>query len=192
MLLNENGKKMSKSDPQGAQAWLDPEDLIDGTVKLDGKRKHGYGLDTVRLWAISKDADTNTFIDRDEFEKNSQDIKMLRGLIRIILGSLHTYDAQVNPFDFEKLTLVDKVMACKILKFVVQITEAYEKLSLKEVYLLISDFATNDIAEYYLDVSRQRLVLQEGTKEHISTQMVYSKLLFAFVQACAPILPITA
>lgn len=36
MLLNESGRKMSKSDPTGASAWLDPDDLINGTVKLDG------------------------------------------------------------------------------------------------------------------------------------------------------------
>lgn len=65
-------------------------------------------------------------------------------------------------------------------------------MSLREVYDLIKNFAAVDIAEYYLDVSRQRLLLQEGTKEHLSSQMVYSKLLVAFVQACAPILPVTA
>lgn len=73
----------------------------------------------MRLWAISKDSDTNTFVDREEVEEANQEVKMLRGLIRILLGNLHTYDAAANPFDFEKLTLVDKVMACKILKFVI-------------------------------------------------------------------------
>ena len=71
-------------------------------------------------------------------------------------------------------------------------TEAYEKLSLKEVYDLIKNFAAVDIADYYLDVSRQRLFFKEGTDSHLSSQMVYTKLLIAFVQACAPILPVTA
>ena len=56
---------------------------------------------------------------------------MLRGLIKILLGNLHTYDADVNPFQFSDLTLIDKVMACKILKFTIQLTDAYEKLDLK-------------------------------------------------------------
>ena len=54
---------MSKSNPY-AGGTLDPEDLISGSVKLDGNRKHGYGLDTMRLWAISKDSDANTYVER--------------------------------------------------------------------------------------------------------------------------------
>ena len=79
---------------------------------------------------------------------------MLRGLIRILLGNLHTYDAAAQPFDFAKLTLLDKVMACKILKLVIQVTEAYEQLALRDVYEHIRNFASVDVAEYYLDVSR--------------------------------------
>ena len=98
---------------------LDPEDLINGSIKLDGNRKHGYGLDTMRLWAISKDSDSNSYVDRQEIESINQELKMLRGLIKILLGNLHTYDADVNPFKFSDLTLIDKVMACKILKFTI-------------------------------------------------------------------------
>ncbi len=39
-----------------------------GTVKLDGQRKHGYGLDTIRAWAITNDTDKNSFIERQEIE----------------------------------------------------------------------------------------------------------------------------
>ena len=63
MLLNESGEKMSKSSPH-SQTVVDPDDLISGSIKLDGNRKHGYGLDTMRLWAISKDSDTNSFVAR--------------------------------------------------------------------------------------------------------------------------------
>ena len=170
MLLNQSGEKMSKPYAYGAaKEVLDPEDLISGSVKLDGQRKHGYGLDTMRLWAISKDTDTNTYVERADIEQANQEVKMLRGLVRILLGNLHSYDAAAQPFDFSKLTLLDKIMACKILKFVVQITEAYEKLALREVYRLIKDFTAVDVAEYYLDVSRQRLLLQEGSDEHVSS-----------------------
>ena len=58
---------MSKSSPH-SQMVLDPEDLISGSIKLDGNRKHGYGLDTLRLWAISKDSDSNSYVDRQEIE----------------------------------------------------------------------------------------------------------------------------
>ena len=43
-------------------------DLIAGTVKMDGSRSHGYGLDTMRLWAISKDGDKDCYMEREEIE----------------------------------------------------------------------------------------------------------------------------
>lgn len=36
---------------------VDPYDLIDGTVKMSGERKHGFGIDTMRVWAIFNDQD---------------------------------------------------------------------------------------------------------------------------------------
>ena len=118
MVLDESGEKMSKSSSYSGGV-LDPEDLIIGSVKLDGNRKHGYGLDTMRLWAISKDSDSNTYVEREELENINQEVKMLRGLIKILLGNLHTYDSTQDPFNFSDLTLLDKVMACKILKFTI-------------------------------------------------------------------------
>ena len=67
-LLNEQGDKMSKSDIANRSSVIDPLDLIDGTVKLDGSRSHGYGLDTMRLWAITKDDDKDFYLEKKEVE----------------------------------------------------------------------------------------------------------------------------
>lgn len=60
---------MSKADVRNKDSLIDPMDLIAGTIKLDGSRSHGYGLDTLRLWAISKDGDKDMFLEKDELEK---------------------------------------------------------------------------------------------------------------------------
>ena len=69
MVMNDKGFKMSKADTKNKESLIDPIDLIVGTVKLDGSRSHGYGLDTLRLWAISKDSDRDTFVEKKELEK---------------------------------------------------------------------------------------------------------------------------
>ena len=135
MLLDEKGDKISKSSRNS----VDPTDLIEGTIKLSGDRMHGYGIDTIRAWAITKDSDTNSYVDREEIERVNQEVKLLRGLIRIMLGQVQLpSSADTN---FEDLTLIDKVMMAKILKFGVQVTEAYERLDLKQAYSLIQDFS---------------------------------------------------
>lgn len=175
---------MSKSDIKNKDRLIDPRDLIAGTLKLGGSRSHGYGLDAMRLWAISQDGDRDCYLEREDLEKSSQDIKMLRGLIKILLGNLHKYDAtssSAQKFDFEKLTFVDKIMACKLLKFVVQVTEAYEKFELKKVHDLTVKFLAEDFSEYYLPISRERLMMREGSPEHVSSQMIYSKVLLVIL-----------
>ena len=63
---------MSKSDLRNtANSLIDPTDLISGTVKMDGNRSHGYGLDTMRLWAITNDGDKDFFMERKEIDKAS-------------------------------------------------------------------------------------------------------------------------
>ena len=68
-------------------------------------------------------------------------------------------------------------MACKLLKFVVEIKEAYENFEHKKVYDLTVEFLTQELAEYYLPLSKERLLMREGSSEHISAQMIYSQIL---------------
>lgn len=56
LVLDESDEKMSKSY---SELVIDPEDLISGSEKIDGTRKHGYGTDAIRLWAASRDSDKN-------------------------------------------------------------------------------------------------------------------------------------
>ena len=107
---------MAKSDFKQVQKLIDPDDLILGTVKMDGDRKHGQGLDAMRLWASSHDSDKNFYIEKEELEKSSKEVKLIRGLLRVLVGNIHSYDASKDPFEFSKLTLIDKVMACKLYK----------------------------------------------------------------------------
>jgi isoleucyl-tRNA synthetase len=78
--------------------FISTEDLINGTVKLDGERKHGFGLDTLRAWAIVNDKDTNNFIDRQSFEEVNNEVKLLRSLLRVLLGNLSSF--QHSEFNY--------------------------------------------------------------------------------------------
>lgn len=63
--LNEDGDKLSKASGE----HLDPADFIDGTVKLSGERSHGFGIDSIRAWAVGNDSDRNFFCERDDLNK---------------------------------------------------------------------------------------------------------------------------
>ena len=59
------------------------------------------------------------------------------------------------------------------------------------MYDLTLDFLTKELADYYMPVSRDRLLMREGSPEHTSAQMIYSKVLIVVLQSLAPILPLT-
>jgi isoleucyl-tRNA synthetase len=53
---------MSKSKPE---YLLDPVDFIEGSIKMGGDRKFGYGVDVMRAWAAFKDTDKNMIVSKD-------------------------------------------------------------------------------------------------------------------------------
>ncbi len=55
----ESDTKLNKNKNESASI----EDLIQGTVKLNGERQYGMGVDTLRLWALSK-------ISKDSIDKD--------------------------------------------------------------------------------------------------------------------------
>lgn len=79
------------------------------------------------------------------------------------MGNLHNYNPSETPYNFSDLTLVDKLMATKLLKFKLEVTDAYEKLDLQRVFKIIQMFVTKDVAAFYLDFSRDRLITRESS-----------------------------
>lgn len=90
LLIDENGEKISKS--QGDAAAIDPDDLIEGTIKLDGTRKFGYGVDVVRAWSACKDTDKNIFVQKEQLDQVNKEIKIFRDVIRVLMLNCKSLD----------------------------------------------------------------------------------------------------
>lgn len=78
LLDHQTGKKMSKSSSN----IVDPDDLIKGTLKLDGTRKFGYGTDVIRLWAAYNDTDRNLVLQQDQLDSLNTTLKLFRQLMK--------------------------------------------------------------------------------------------------------------
>jgi isoleucyl-tRNA synthetase len=65
LLVDQAGDKISKSAPlidDEVVVEFNPEDFLEGSVKMDGERKFGYGVDVMRAWCATKDTDKNMHI----------------------------------------------------------------------------------------------------------------------------------
>lgn len=111
LLLDDNNEPMAYLSGQD----IDPTDLIEGTVKLSGQRMHGYGLDTMRAWAISQDSDTSVTLSVADIDNCNQQLKTIRHLIRTLLINVQEYDG--TQVEFNDMTFLDKLMMREVLLF---------------------------------------------------------------------------
>lgn len=89
MLMDETGEILSKSRPE---FLLDPVDFIEGSVKLSGERKFGFGVDVMRAWCAFKDSDKDIRVMQSQLEDVNKEVKLLRNLLKSLLGYLHNFD----------------------------------------------------------------------------------------------------
>jgi len=99
---------------------------------MSGERKHGFGIDTMRAWVVSKDSDRSMQLQIEDIEKVNSEVKLIRGLLRVMLNNVQEYNG--TKIAFNQLTFIDKLMMRRVLLFSIKLSEAYESFNLNEVY----------------------------------------------------------
>jgi len=79
------------------------------------------------------------------------------------------------------MTLVDKIMMCRLLSFATKVTEAYDSTNLANVYNLTKDFVVAT-SKFYLEFSRDRIYNQpKDSLAYKSSIQVYANLIIAIL-----------
>lgn len=88
--------------------------------------------------------------------------------------------------------MVDKFMMLKLLEFSKKLGESYERYDLKAVHDCILNFVVNEVAEFYLDFIKYRVISRKDTMEYNSVMQVLHLLLSSLIISSAPILCFSA
>ena len=190
LILDPSGAKLSKSVNSEDQQF-DPTDFIDGSLKADGTRKFGYGLDVMRAWCAFKDTDRNVQV--SQIEAVNKEVKLYRDVLKVILHHLQGFDpsqAMLGPSLFKDLTFVDGMMMVKLLDFSNRVTDAFDKFDLAAVYQMTQKFLVNDVSDFYLDFTKYRR-RRLASPSHGTLGVLYH-LANTLVVTTAPILCLTS
>ena len=178
-----------------SKTFLDPIDIIDGTIKMNFERKFGYGADTLRLFLLKNESDTNFSMFEELLEKSKSELKEFRKLSKISLGLINDYSSGEisNNFYFAKANILDQIIINEFIKFYSKLSESSNKLNFKDYYNRIKNFAFDSFYDFYLTAVKGRIVLYPSDSlERKDAQFIIKEIFYNLIKLTSPIIPFTS
>jgi len=183
-VLDEKGFKMSKSLGNVVNPLL----VIEGGNNR--KLEPAYGADVLRLWVASVDYSTDVRVGSNIIKQTFESYRKLRNTARYLIGNLADYNPATDAIPYGDLPSMDKWMLGTMTQVLNEVDTAMAKYQFSRATNEILRFATADLSNFYLDVSKDRLYIPAADDfRRRSCQTVMHKLLEAFAKSIAPILP---
>ena len=178
MMLDENGKKMSKSTGN----IIDPVAIM-----------QEYGADTIRfymmyaspVWTPLKFSVTGV---KEVYSKYTSTMKNLYSFFEMYANA-DKIDPRKYDIKVEDRELIDKWLLSKLNKLVKEVTEAYQEYDLNKVTKLIVPFLNDDFSNWYIRSTRRRFWDSELTDSKKAVYLTTYETIKTLCLLCAPITP---
>ncbi|KAH8101837.1 isoleucyl-tRNA synthetase [Cristinia sonorae] len=185
MVLDEQGKKMSKSDGN----IINPLTIINGGK--DKKKQPAYGAEILRLWSASGTYWHDTSIGPKSLAQVEEMYRKLRNSLRFILGNLK--DQRLSPEDRipgESMSLTGRYVMHELYKLEAHVRKSYENYVFSEVALPLSRFVNTTLSSLYFDITKDVLYADPETSlRRREVLTVLEHILDTMTSMFAPILP---
>ena len=179
MVLDSNGKKMSKSTGN----IIDPIKIMEE-----------YGADTVR-WYMLYASPVWKFDVEGLKEVHSKFFNPLRNsynFFAIYANADKITDINTCRVEYNDREDIDKWLLSKYNKLIKEVTEAYDEYDLNKVVKLITDFTSIDLSNWYIRRNRDRFWDNLMTTSKKSVYMTTYEVLLGLSRLIAPIASYTA
>ena len=177
MMLDEHGKKMSKS----VGNIIDPEEEMSK-----------FGADAVRFYMLNASVWTPLRFDEEGVKDvNSKILGTLKNTYTFFEMYANTDNVDPRKFDvpYEKREEIDKWLLSKYNKLVKNMTEAFDEYDLNKVTKYVFTFLNEDLSNWYIRRNRRRFW---GSELNDSKKAVYKTTYEVLTGVCkllAPIIP---
>eukprot|EP00612_Vaucheria_litorea_P000398 CAMPEP_0171455874 /NCGR_PEP_ID=MMETSP0945-20130129/2589_1 /TAXON_ID=109269 /ORGANISM="Vaucheria litorea, Strain CCMP2940" /LENGTH=991 /DNA_ID=CAMNT_0011981191 /DNA_START=110 /DNA_END=3082 /DNA_ORIENTATION=- len=183
-VLDEKGYKMSKS----LGNTIDPKDVIEGGANQ--KLKPAWGADVLRLWVSTVDYSSDVSVGNNILKQVGESYRKLRNTARYLTGNLFDFNPSTDSVTYDNLPSMDKWVLGRLTEVMKEVEDAYESYQFYRASQAIQRFAVQDLSNFYLDTSKDRLYISEPNAwRRRSCQTVLNILLIELTKAIAPILP---
>ena len=176
--LDGEGRKMSKS----LGNTVAPKEVCDE-----------FGADILRLWVASTDYRNDVRISKPILKSLSETYRRIRNTARFLLGNLHDFTPGKNSLPYEKLLSMDKWILDRLHRIIKRVREAFEDYEFHVPVSLIHSFCVNELSAFYLDISKDRLYVEEvDSLTRRSAQTAMWEILSCLTRMLAPLISFTA
>lgn len=177
-VVDGEGRKMSKSLGNG----IEPGEIAEK-----------YGADILRLWVASADYHADIRISDKILKQLSEVYRKIRNTARYILGNLYDFNPEKDSIPLEQLPELDRWALERWNELLKTANNAYNRFEFHIVYHALHNFCTIDMSNFYLDVIKDRLYVEQAdsTVRRAAQTAIYT-ILRGFTMLIAPILPFTA
>ncbi|KAG9052648.1 isoleucine-tRNA ligase [Serendipita sp. 407] len=185
-VLDDKGRKMSKS----LGNVISPLTVINGGS--NSKSEPAYGVDVLRLWAVSTQYSGDVAIGTVALKQAAETLRKLRVTARFLLGSLQdaVSDNRIRPTN---LSLLDKYVLNELWNLERDAKQAYDTFAFHEVVASLSRFVNATLSSLYFDVSKDVLYADPSSSPNrLAILYVLNSTLQTMTPIIAPLVPYLA
>lgn len=177
-VVDGEGKKMSKSIGN----VIIPDDVV-----------KQYGADILRLWVASSDYHADIRVSNDILKQLSEAYRKIRNTARFILGCISDFNPDTDSTEDSAFTEIDRFALARLNELVRTCRKAYDNFEYHLVYHAIHNFCVLDMSNFYLDVLKDRLYVEnKNSVTRRAAQTVIYRILDTLTLLVAPILAFTS
>ena len=177
-MVDENGKKMSKSDRNGI-----------APVKV----MKNLGADILRLWVSSSDYSREITVSDEILKRSADAYRRIRNTARYLLSNTNDFNPATDMVAPEDMLALERWAMDKTAKSQAIIVKAYEDMQFHLVYQEILKFCSIDMGSLYLDITKDRqYTMPANSLPRRSAQTAAYHILQALVRWMYPITSFTS
>lgn len=177
-VVDGQGRKMSKSM---------------GNVIAPQKISETLGADILRLWVATTDYSGELSISDEILKRVVESYRRIRNTLTFLLGNLNDFNPETDAVDTKAQLEIDQYALVLCAEMQAAVMKDYEAYSFHPVMARLTQFCSEDLGAFYLDILKDRLyTCPVASHARRSAQTSLWHISNALIRLMAPVLSFTA